>query len=65
MIKSDVKKTLKKEKNKPTNILEYLFFYDVDHSNAEEVKRRWNIIRRSVLIALFVLVVFFCLKIFL
>ena len=65
MKKSNAENTFKKEKNNPTNILEYLFFYDVDCSNSEEVKKRWNIIRRAVLIAIFILVVFFCLKIFL
>ena len=65
MKKSDVKNTLKKGKNNPTNILKNLFFYNVDYSNAEEVKNRWLIIRRIVLIVLFVLIVFFCLKIFL
>ena len=64
MKRSNVKNTSKKGKSNPTNILEYLFFYDVDCSNAEEVKKRWNIIRKVVLIVLFVLIVFFCFKIF-
>ena len=65
MKKSNAENTFKKEKNNPINILEYLFFYDVDCSNSEEVKKRWLIIRRIVLIVLFVLIFFFCLKIFL
>ena len=64
MKKSDIKNTSKKEKTNSTNILD-LFFYGVDCSNSKEVKKRWNIIRRAVIIILFILIVFFCLKIFL
>ncbi len=40
MKKSNAENTFKKEKNNPINILEYLFFYDIDCSNSEEVKKK-------------------------
>ena len=64
MKKSNVKNVSKEENSDSRNILESIFFYDVDCSNAGEVKKRWNIIRRVTLIVLFILVVFLCWKIF-